>query len=423
MNQPRTRLAAALTAALLTPSMGSAQSYLPSQDTPPPARAAADWWDERGYVAPLVGWTFADKARGVKDGMHAGLAFGRAFSPQWTVEVRGTMEQFDPLLATSNAGRSRNWTLGVDAQWFFQGRQGFEQRRNVQPYLVLGVGAIGDEVAGRSETSAMVNVGIGASWAFSDWGRLVLEGRYRWDDNRGHLGGTRGDFGDWTVSLGLQIPFGPTPALAPAARNAYGATRAPLHTGLPPLPSTTPVPAAPVLVPGPGMPITVPAPASSAHSLAPTPPVYVPGPMAFPSEPDRQAVSRSVDMTSDGMFPVGRAELSSLGRNRIEQLVRGLSASGLTEISEVKVVGHTDPLGSEASNQALSQERARTVKDLLVSLGIPASAITASGMGASQPKVTEADCRAEGARTRSQLATCLAPNRRVEISVTGYRGR
>jgi OOP family OmpA-OmpF porin len=128
-------------------------------------------------------------------------------------------------------------------------------------------------------------------------------------------------------------------------------------------------------------------------------------------------------MTSDGMFPVGRAELSSLGRNRIEQLVRGLSASGLTEISEVKVVGHTDPLGSEASNQALSQERARTVKDLLVSLGIPASAITASGMGASQPKVTEADCRAEGARTRSQLATCLAPNRRVEISVTGYRGR
>lgn len=72
---------------------------------------------------------------------------------------------------------------------------------------------------------------------------------------------------------------------------------------------------------------------------------------------------------------------------------------------EVRVIGHTDRVGSAQSNDALSLKRAGTVQALLVAAGIKPALIEIAGRGEREPLVATADEVAE------------AKNRRVEISV------
>lgn len=69
----------------------------------------------------------------------------------------------------------------------------------------------------------------------------------------------------------------------------------------------------------------------------------------------------------------------------------------------VNIVGHTDSTGTEAINDPLSLERARSVRDYLVDRGVPASHIQVAGRGEREPV---ADNGTEAGRAR---------NRRVEI--------
>ncbi len=71
----------------------------------------------------------------------------------------------------------------------------------------------------------------------------------------------------------------------------------------------------------------------------------------------------------------------------------------------VHIIGHTDSIGSEAYNQALSERRAQAVANYLISRGVPASRIRTEGRGESEPRDTN---ETEAGR---QL------NRRVEIYV------
>lgn len=74
--------------------------------------------------------------------------------------------------------------------------------------------------------------------------------------------------------------------------------------------------------------------------------------------------------------------------------------------STVRVVGHTDNVGSATYNNQLSQERAMAVARLLIAHGTPASRITVSGRGFNEPITSNA------------TAAGRAVNRRVEIVIT-----
>jgi OOP family OmpA-OmpF porin len=71
----------------------------------------------------------------------------------------------------------------------------------------------------------------------------------------------------------------------------------------------------------------------------------------------------------------------------------------------VRVEGHTDSQGSESYNQALSERRANTVLNYLVSNGIDGDRLSASGFGENSPVADNAT--AEG----------RARNRRVDLVV------
>lgn len=68
---------------------------------------------------------------------------------------------------------------------------------------------------------------------------------------------------------------------------------------------------------------------------------------------------------------------------------------------KIEIQGHTDDLGSDMDNLALSQDRAFSVMEYLASQGIPASRMTFKGYGETQPKVANdsPENRAKNRRT------------------------
>lgn len=144
-------------------------------------------------------------------------------------------------------------------------------------------------------------------------------------------------------------------------------------------------------------------PESCAALLEPTP---APAP-----PPPTPAVTAPLRISADALFAFDSAKLADAGKARLAEVVRSLGPR-INEVNLV-VVGYTDRIGSNAYNQALSQRRANAVRDYLVQQGIPAASIRAEGRGSTEPLV---DCAGSGG---AALVTCLAPNRRVEISGIG----
>ncbi|MEG1832060.1 MAG: OmpA family protein [Burkholderiaceae bacterium] len=325
------------------------------------------WWDNRWYVTPFGSYTLSDGDRKTDDAWGYGLSLGKSISPNWNLELRGQYETMDPKL--SNGSQFKVWTAGLDLHWFFLGREGYSRHNDLQPYLIGGIGAIRDKAAGQSATSFMADAGMGVLWPFSDWGRLFVDGRYRFDQNHNNLV-SHTSFGDWIFSAGLQIPLGKVPEVA------------------------APVRAAPVMV-------------------APPPP-------APPPPPPPQPVSRKFELLADAMFAFNSTVLSEAGKGHVNAMLTELNNAGVTSLSSITVIGFTDPIGSPQYNLKLSAERANAVRDYLVASGVPASLIATEGLGEAQLKITEADCASQGkSRPRSALIACLAPDRRVEIGAIG----
>jgi len=118
-------------------------------------------------------------------------------------------------------------------------------------------------------------------------------------------------------------------------------------------------------------------------------------------------------LNSDVSFGFGAATLTAAGQARIAEIATKLRST--QAIEQIEVVGHTDRIGSETSNNVLSQHRAEAVRQALIDNGIPSNSIRAAGYGERDPKVQCAQ------QNRSELIGCLAPNRRVEIYVRGTR--
>jgi OOP family OmpA-OmpF porin len=332
------------------------------------------YFDDRTYITPFGSYIFSDDHREADDGWGAGLAIGKPYSPYWNLELRGMYEELDS--ESGGPGKYQNWSVGVDAHWFFLGRLGIRKWQTVQPYAILGVGGIEDRVDGKGKWSAYGNAGLGLLWPFADSARLTLDARYRIDDNQGDIGRDK-NFDDWLVTLGFQIPLGPKPRVAEAPRPAP-----------PPPPKPEP-------------------------EVKPAPPP--------PPPPPPKPLARKFDLRTDGTFEFNKAVLTPDGKKQVDDIVTAMRKESTT-VTSAEVIGHADPIGSDKYNQKLSEARANAIRDYMVSQGVPAGAIRVEGRGETQLKVTEADCKAKGqAKTRAARIKCFEPNRRVEVTVTGSK--
>jgi outer membrane protein OmpA-like peptidoglycan-associated protein len=102
------------------------------------------------------------------------------------------------------------------------------------------------------------------------------------------------------------------------------------------------------------------------------------------------------------LFPTAKWDLLPGAREKLDQVAEALKNQA---DHKMVVEGHTDSQGSEASNMELAQRRAQSVRDYLVSRGVPNDAITAAGIGQHRPV------------SDNNTPAGRANNRRVEIIV------
>lgn len=128
-------------------------------------------------------------------------------------------------------------------------------------------------------------------------------------------------------------------------------------------------------------------------------------------------VLKRVVIAVDEDFEFDKITLSASVKKELDQFARDLR--GLT-YERITVIGNADRIGTEAYNQKLSERRAAAVQShLILSGGVPASKIVATGAGESDHRTTPSDC--VGERVTAKLKECLAPDRRVDVEVTGTR--
>ena len=142
-------------------------------------------------------------------------------------------------------------------------------------------------------------------------------------------------------------------------------------------------------------------------------PVIAPAPVVEPVAPVVE--NKRFTLRSDVLFNFNKATLKPEGQQALNELYTELSSIDPTQ-GRVLVVGFTDRIGSQNYNLPLSQKRAQSVVDYLVSKGVPTTAIAAEGRGKEDP-VTGNKC--DNVKGRAALIECLAPDRRVEIEIQG----
>ncbi|MFZ3017560.1 MAG: OmpA family protein [Gallionella sp.] len=158
------------------------------------------------------------------------------------------------------------------------------------------------------------------------------------------------------------------------------------------------------------------APSAAAAPAAPVAPAAQPTPKAAPTAKIEPSIIK-IDLSADESFESGKAELSADAKAKLSALAKQLN--GLN-YDRVVITGHADRTGPAAGNQQLSERRANAAHNYLVSEGVPSSKLMSSGKGSSQPTTQPSAC----AKLKSKkLSACLAPDRRVEIRVTGTRSK
>ncbi|MGR6981696.1 porin OmpA [Testudinibacter sp. P27/CKL/0425] len=131
-----------------------------------------------------------------------------------------------------------------------------------------------------------------------------------------------------------------------------------------------------------------------------------------------EIVTKKFAFSSDVLFDFNKSSLKSGAEQALDGMTADVAQSALTNNPNYNVAGYTDRIGSDAYNQKLSERRAETVANYLVSKGVAQTNVTAVGYGKANP-VTGSNCDAVSGR--KALIACLAPDRRVEVSVQGAK--
>lgn len=117
-----------------------------------------------------------------------------------------------------------------------------------------------------------------------------------------------------------------------------------------------------------------------------------------------ERVGEGIKLTFDSqlLFDFGKATVMQSNKDDLQKLAATLREYPETELL---IVGHTDDVGSDSFNKTLSRKRATAVSDELSDAGISNSRMNTTGMGESQPAVT------------NDTEAGRAQNRRVEIAI------
>ena len=360
--------------------------------------ASAQDFDDRWYLTGSAGINIQDNNRGTRNAPFVALGLGKFINPNWSID--GELNYQNPK---NDANQDLLWSqygISFDARRHF-----LAEGRNWNPYVVMGLGFQRSEEefnptnallparftrngapSQREDGHLAGKFGVGLQ---GDLGRVGIrtELAYRIDADNDSVGAFLNDdiprddgedwFGDVLASVGVIIPLGPEPMAAVA-----------------------------------------PAPAPVAPNCA-------------DSDDDGDGVNNCDDkcpgsqagqtIGPDGCPVPVSIDLKGVNFDFDKSTLRPDAVAILNEAAEilkrypelkVEVAGHTDAIGSDAYNQALSERRASAVYDYLTSNGVDASRMTGpTGYGESRPIAPNAN------EDGSDNPEGRARNRRTELNV------
>lgn len=323
-----------------------------------------------GYFRTAARAIDSGRPEHIEDGTGLSVAYGRRWIERWSWEI-----------AYSAANLETGWGAGTD---FYQNTLGvsfvrtFGAERGVTPFLSAGAGLIEDDAwpDEADKTDPYIDVGFGL--LFKPIGRSVAR-------LRGELRAIH-DFQDESMThgvleLGVLVPIG---RQAVRERVVERVVYREIEVAAQPPP------------------VRVPLPDSDDDGVVDRLdqcPNTLPGAAVEPDGCVRAA--QRVELPGVN-FEFGSARLTESAERILERAY--LALRDQPEIV-VEIAGHTDSIGSDSANLTLSQGRADSVRNFLVSRGISPSRLTARGYGEEQPiasEVTDAD---------------RARNRRVELRI------
>jgi OOP family OmpA-OmpF porin len=160
------------------------------------------------------------------------------------------------------------------------------------------------------------------------------------------------------------------------------------------------------------------------HADAPAPiaqyvaPVATPAPRPAPvvvAAAAPVAVYEKVAFDANVLFDSNKSALRPAGRDTLNAFIEKI---GGLESQSVMAIGYADRMGTEASNQILSEERVSAVKAYLVGKGVAADRVRTSAWGETRPSTAAAECK--DANNPKNVA-CMQPDRHVFIEISGSR--
>lgn len=127
-----------------------------------------------------------------------------------------------------------------------------------------------------------------------------------------------------------------------------------------------------------------------------------PLPQYPPSEKAPAPAPEVITLNDQGsvMFAYDSADLTPGAQQQLRTLMGKLNDPS---VASIKVIGHTDSRGSDAYNQGLSERRASSVAEYLISQGLAPQKITSQGRGEQEPIAS------------NETDAGRAQNRRVEL--------
>ena len=350
-----------------------------------PAIATAVPGDE-WYITPQVGGISPDHQRDLRhnDWLY-GLALGREMGPFINMELN-----FNGARVNDGRGTGHLDTYGYSLDVL-----GILNRTGViSPYLTVGVGAESNVLvpgnALTNQTKLMTQAGVGTYinlWRSADGTQafaLRPEIKARWDDP-----GKGDHLIDYIALLGFQYSFGGS------------------RTPAPPAPPPPPPPPPPVSQAAPA-PAAAPAtPPDSDHDGVPDNIDKCPDTPAG-VQVDAQGCPLKGSITLEGVnFEHNSAALTVASHAPLDSIADGLKKHPRLK---VEIQGHTDSTGSPPYNLKLSQRRADSVRDYLVSSGVSSEQLVTKGYGQTQPAAS------------NKTAAGRAQNRRVVMFVISNPG-
>ena len=384
----------------------------------------ADDIDKRWYIAPSVSYIVADDNREADDDFGLKLGIGKPLGNSWNLELSGVGDNLDQS-KVSEEFKQRG--LILDGLYFFNRDPGFA------PYGVIGAGALNTDFAGDDTTNGIVNVGVGFMRQLTDHGLSVrADIRHRWDFDDASING-EDYFGDWILNLGLTIPLSAKKAAAVAVVTAVAEPVAMEKKdsdgdGIPDEEDSCQNTPAGAQVNASGCELD-----SDDDGVADTLDACPNSPAGVTVNADGCEIDSDGDGIADSLDQCRESEAGAkvdaqgceipeviiLNGVNFEtgsaHLTKGSSVV-LDEAAEtllrhpnmkVEIAGYTDNRGSIAFNRRLSQLRAKSVLDYLVSKGVAAENLSARGYGPDDP-IADNDT-VEG----------RAANRRVELHILG----